>query len=51
MEVGVSLEAQEAKIRAYCDAHGHEIVALEVDHSLSAKSMAGRQRSAVSWRC
>ena len=41
-EVGVSLEAQEAKIRAYCDAHGHELVALEVDHGLSAKSMAGR---------
>ena len=41
-DLGVSLEAQEAKIRAYCGAHGHELVALEVDHGLSAKTVAGR---------
>ena len=41
-DLGVSLDAQELKIRAYCDAHGHELVTLEVDHGLSAKTVAGR---------
>lgn len=28
---GLGLEAQEAKVRAYCDLYGHELIALEVD--------------------
>ena len=32
---GVSLEAQEARIRAWCQAQGHELAATEVDAGLS----------------
>ena len=41
-DLGCSLDAQEARIRAYCSAVGVELVAIEVDHGLSAKSVAGR---------
>ena len=34
-EEGVSLEAQEARIRAWCQAQGHELAATEVDAGLS----------------
>ena len=34
-EEGVSLEAQEARIRAWCAAQGHELAATEVDAGLS----------------
>ena len=34
-EEGVSLEAQEARIRAWCTAQGHELAATEVDAGLS----------------
>jgi DNA invertase Pin-like site-specific DNA recombinase len=36
---GVSLEAQEAKIRAYCSLYGHELVDVVVDAGESAKSL------------
>ena len=39
---GCSLEAQESRLRTYAEANGHELVAIEVDHGLSGKSMAKR---------
>lgn len=39
---GVSLEAQEAKIRAWCSLHDAELTALHVDAGLSGSSMKGR---------
>src|SRR5579872_336770 len=36
---GVSLEAQESKLRAYCLAFGFELVRLEVDAGLSAGTL------------
>jgi site-specific DNA recombinase len=39
---GVSLAAQEAKLRAYCLAMDLDLVAVEVDEGVSAKSMKGR---------
>jgi DNA invertase Pin-like site-specific DNA recombinase len=38
-ETGVSLAAQEAKIRAYCDLYGIELVRIVVDAGLSGKSL------------
>lgn len=35
---GVSLAAQEAKLRAYCDLYGHDLVEVVVDAGASAKS-------------
>lgn len=35
---GLGLEAQEAKVRAYCELYGHELVGLEVD-AASGKDM------------
>jgi DNA invertase Pin-like site-specific DNA recombinase len=37
-EEGVSLSAQEAKVRAYCDLYGHELVRIEAD-AASASSL------------
>jgi DNA invertase Pin-like site-specific DNA recombinase len=39
---GVSLAAQEAKLRAYCLAMDLDLVAVEVDEGVSAKSLKGR---------
>ena len=39
---GVSLAAQEAKLRAYCLAMDLDLVAVEVDEAVSAKSLKGR---------
>ena len=39
---GVSLAAQEAKLRAYCVAMDLELVAVEADEGISAKSLKGR---------
>lgn len=36
---GVSLAAQESKVRAYCDLYGHDLVELVVDAGQSAKSL------------
>ncbi len=41
-EEGVSLEAQEAKIRAYCDLYELTLVGIEVDAGKSAKEMTKR---------
>lgn len=40
---GVSLEAQEAKIRAWCELHDAELVSLFVDAGISGSSMKGRE--------
>lgn len=44
---GVSLDAQEAKLRAYCDLYGHELLEVVVDAGQSAKTMnrPGLQRA------
>jgi DNA invertase Pin-like site-specific DNA recombinase len=47
---GCSLEAQESRLRTYAEAGGHELVALEVDHGLSGKSMAKRPALCWLWR-
>lgn len=46
-EEGVSLDAQQARLRAYCAAQELELVALEVDEGASAKSLSrpGLQRA------
>lgn len=46
---GVSLAAQEAKVRAYCDLYGHDLVEVVVDAGQSAKSLnrPGLQRALV----
>ncbi len=36
---GVSLAAQEAKLRAYCDLYGHELVEVIIDAGQSAKTL------------
>lgn len=36
---GVSLDAQEAKLRAFCDLYGHELVAIYEDPGASAKDL------------
>lgn len=36
---GVSLQAQEAKLRQYCDLYGHDLVEVVVDAGQSAKSL------------
>ena len=41
-EHGVSLEAQRAKVRAYASLYDLELVAVEIDAGLSAKSLGGR---------
>ena len=45
---GISLDAQESRLRAYCAAHGLELVRIDVDRGISAKAMhnrAGLQRA------
>ena len=44
---GVSLAAQEAKLRAYCDLYGHELLEVVVDAGESAKTLnrPGLQRA------
>lgn len=44
---GVSLAAQEAKLRAYCDLYGHELIEVIVDAGQSAKTInrPGLQRA------
>ncbi len=44
---GVSLSAQEAKLRAYCDLYGHELLEVIVDAGQSAKTLKrpGLQRA------
>ncbi len=42
-EEGVSLDAQKDKIRAWCDMHGYELVAIEEDAGVSGKSMKKRE--------
>lgn len=42
-EEGVSLEAQKEKIRAWCDMHDYELVAIEEDAGISGKSMKKRE--------
>lgn len=44
---GVSLAAQESKVRAYCDLYGHDLVEVVVDAGQSAKSLnrPGLQRA------
>ena len=42
VERGVSLDAQETRLRAYCAAHGLELVRIETDAGISAKKMANR---------
>ncbi len=44
-----SLQAQQGKIEVFATANGHELVALEVGHGLSGKSMAGPP-SRTPWR-
>jgi site-specific DNA recombinase len=39
---GISLEAQQAKIRAWCEANGHELVEVYVDAGISGRSMKSR---------
>src|SRR5512144_953741 len=39
---GVSLDAQRARITAWCAANGHDLVALHADEGLSGKSAANR---------
>ena len=41
-EHGVSLDAQETRLRAYCEVHGLELVRIEVDAGLSGKKTANR---------
>lgn len=47
---GVSLEAQRAKVRAYCDLYGFELVAIEADEGASASTLQrdGLQRALAS---
>lgn len=40
---GVSLEAQEARIKSWCDANGYELVQVFVDAGISGKSMEARK--------
>lgn len=40
---GVSLDAQESKIRAWCDLHGHELLCIYRDEGISGASMKGRE--------
>jgi len=40
---GVSLEAQEARIKSWCDANGYELVQVFVDAGISGKSMDTRK--------
>lgn len=40
---GVSLEAQEARIKSWCEANGYELVKVFVDAGISGKSMEARQ--------
>jgi site-specific DNA recombinase len=42
-EEGVSLDAQKEKIRAWCDMHDYELVAIEEDAGVSGKSMKKRE--------
>lgn len=45
-EEGVSLAAQEAKVRAYCDLYGHDLVSIEADAaSASTLKREGLQRA------
>jgi len=37
---GVSLQAQEAKVRQYCDLYGHELAEVVVDAGASAKTLS-----------
>jgi site-specific DNA recombinase len=39
---GVSLDMQTAKIQAYCELHGLDLVGIETDAGLSGRSIAGR---------
>ncbi len=39
---GISLDAQESRLRAYCAAHGLELVRIDVDRGISAKAMHNR---------
>ncbi len=39
---GISLDAQESRLRSYCAAHGLELVRVEVDRGISAKAMHNR---------
>ena len=39
---GISLEAQQARIRAWCEANGHELVEVYVDAGISGRSMKSR---------
>lgn len=43
---GCSLEAQEAKLRAYAELYDLELVGIEVDAGMSAKSLARSWTSA-----
>ena len=49
---GVSLAAQEAKLRAYCDLYGHELLEVVVDAGESAKTLnrPGLQRALAALR-
>lgn len=42
-EEGISLEAQEAKIKAWCEFNGYELVDLHTDAGISGKSIDGRE--------
>ena len=55
---GVSLDAQESRLRAYVEAHGGELVALERDEGVSGKIAPARRhldgdsrQRARGWMC